>query len=202
MNCLARLTLRVKIISQRQIARLWNQIPSANILGRLRRLERMSLIGYCYAAAIELPVLKRPIAIWNPGDWTPNLGAIAWTLRSRWRAQRRVVRVFHATSRCAQFYGGRRSRQAVCAAQISHDLGVTEMFLALRQSAPNLISLWIDEKRLAPFRRQQKLPDAVLAKTADGIPTNVFEFGGLYSKNQLRAFHDDCEARGLPYEIW
>jgi hypothetical protein len=76
------------------------------------------------------------------------------------------------------------------------------MFLALRQSAPNLISLWIDEKRLAPFRRQQKLPDAVLAKTANGIPTNVFEFGGLYSKSQLRAFHDDCEARGLPYEIW
>ena len=35
----------------------------------------------------------------------------------------------------------------------SHDLGVAEMFLAVRKHRPQDVIRWIDEHRLAPLRR-------------------------------------------------
>lgn len=79
----------------------------------------------------------------------------------------------------------------------------TEMFLSIRRRRPELIQQWIDEDRLAPYRRGEKLPDAIIADHAGASPRLVLEFGsGNYGVDRLRAFHDDCELRGLPYEIW
>ena len=55
---------------------------------------------------------------------------------------------------------------------------------------------------LAPHRRGQKLPDAVIARGAELRPELVLEFGGAYDKARLVDFHADSEERKLPYEIW
>lgn len=197
------LSLRSRVASTRQIARLWNQAPiSGPVILRLKRLRTMGLLGEARATAIELPELLGPLVSWSPGEWVPEFGAVAWILRKRWQCEPAPVVLYYATTRCAQLYGGRRSGFPSCAAHISHDLGVTEMFLAIKRDAPHLLKLWVDENRLAPYRRGQKLPDAVLADSPSSVPLRVLEFGGRYGKTRLRDFHDDCEERGLPYEIW
>jgi hypothetical protein len=76
------------------------------------------------------------------------------------------------------------------------------MFLAVRQHNPEFVANWLDEDRLAPYRRGQKLPDAAIVCRAPELPALVLEFGGDYSKSRLQAFHNDNESRGLSYEIW
>jgi hypothetical protein len=76
------------------------------------------------------------------------------------------------------------------------------MYLAVRQLSPATALNWIDEDRLAPFRRHQKLPDAVIACDLRALPELVLEFGGNYPKSRLQAFHEDNEMRGLSYQIW
>ena len=111
--------------------------------------------------------------------------------------------VYFATPQLARRYGGRRRGHIPRAFQVSHDLGVTEMFLSIRRRQPKRIPFWIDEDRLAPFRRGEKLPDAILADSPGALPRLVLEFGsGNYGKERLLALHEDCEARGLPYELW
>ena len=197
------LSLCVPIASHRQIARLWSdRSGSTGVVPRLTRLQKTGLVGQAHAAAIELPELVQPLVEWRPGEWTPEFGAVAWSLRRRWRNAATPVDFFYATARCARLYGGRRTGFVSYAGQISHDLGIMEMFLAFKRLSPHLIKLWVDENRLAPFRRGEKLPDAVLADSPGSLPLRVLEFGGRYGKVRLQAFHDDCEARGLPYEIW
>jgi len=76
------------------------------------------------------------------------------------------------------------------------------MFLAVRRQHPEFVSNWMDEERLAPYRRGQKLPDAAIVRSTAELPALVLEFGGDYSKTRLQQFHDDNESRGLPYQIW
>lgn len=76
------------------------------------------------------------------------------------------------------------------------------MYFALRRLRPNAEKLWIDEDRLAPHRRRQKLPDAILAPSPAAKPLLILEFGGRYDKRRLLAFHEDAAERGVPYEIW
>ena len=85
---------------------------------------------------------------------------------------------------------------------MAHDIGVAEMYFALRRLRPNAQSLWVGEDQLAPYRRRQKLPDAILATSPAAKPMLILEFGGQYDKRRLIAFHEDAEKRGVPYEIW
>ena len=51
----------------------------------------------------------------------------------------------HAALR--RYFGGRRPAGVSRPFQVSHDLGVTEMFLAVRRLRPELASEWVDEDR-------------------------------------------------------
>lgn len=199
------LSLRVRMLSLPQIARNWwsgAEHPQSAARDRLDRLVHHGWLSRTRALARQLSPFAAPQVVWSSGRWVPEFGPIAWRLRQRWSGPASIVTVYLATSRTARRFGGRRRDHIARPFQMAHDLGTAEMFLAVRRQRPQLVSRWIDEDRLAPFRRGQKLPDAVIAAAPSAPIELVLEFGAGYSKRRLAAFHRDNEARGLPYEIW
>ncbi|MDZ4686577.1 MAG: hypothetical protein SH850_16020 [Planctomycetaceae bacterium] len=204
-DVLRTLTRSIRVASLAQIARnWWNDCNAAELsaMRRLRDLERAGLIRRVSAVVIMLDELSEPLVVWRPGQCVSAFGPLAWRLKRRWWQPPQRTTVFLATAHAARRFGGRRSGRIGRPFQLSHDLGVAEMYFALRRLRPQLANYWIDEDRLAPFRRGEKLPDAILATAPDAQPRLVLEFGGAYGKQRLQDFHDDCDDRGLPYEIW
>lgn len=118
------------------------------------------------------------------------------------RPAARAATVYLAGAAAAKLYGGASAGKLPAVYQATHDLGVSAMFLRLLRDDPPAVARWIGEDRLAPYRRRQKLPDAVLADGPDAEPELVLEFGGSYDKRRVAAFHRDCARRGLAYEVW
>jgi len=199
------LSLRVRMLSLLQIARTWwssSETPQPVARERLDRLVREGWLCRTRALVQQLSPFAAPQVVWSSGQWVPEFGPISWQLRRRWSAPASIITVYLATSRTARRFAGRRREHIARPFQMAHDLGTAEMFLAVRRQRPELVRRWIDEDRLAPFRRGQKLPDAVIAAAPSAPIERVLEFGAGYSKQRLAAFHRDNEARGLPYEIW
>ncbi len=175
--------------------------PRRSAVARLHALKRNGLIRSSRVCTIQLPELNAPLASWRPGEWGPDFGELAWKLTRRWKQRPQMCQVFYATPRAANWLGGSRTGTIPRPFHVAHDLGVAAMFFAVWKSIPDLPHQWIDEEMLAPMRKGEKLPDALLG-TDINRPICVLEFGGQYGKNRLQSFHDDCEERGLPCQIW
>jgi len=197
------LSLRVRVAAQSQIVRTWwlGARDTHVVRRRLDKLESAGLIR-SIRALVVLPVCIEPICRWTPGEYPPDFGSIAWQLQRRLTFKSATERIYSSTARGARRFGGVRRDHLAHPFQLSHDLGVAEMFLAVLAARPYLTERWIDEDRLAPYRKRQKLPDAVIADSAAAAPSLVLEFGGAYPKHRLVEFHNDCCERALPYEIW
>ncbi len=202
---LAMLCVRVRMASLNQIARAWWGVSDYQVAAcqrRLTRLKRHRLLRAAQATLLDLAPLRQPLATWRPGERTPNLAGIAWSLQIRWRSSYRRATIYLPTVEAARRFGGGRSGRIKRPFQVAHDIGVAEMYFAVRRIRPTNVLLWIGEDRLAPHRRRQKLPDAILASSPATKPLLILEFGGRYDKRRLIAFHEDAVERGVPYEIW
>lgn len=195
------LSLRIRLIGLRQIAdALWFG-HVANARRRLRQLVAVGLIRREVVPAIPLPELTGPVCTWQPGSPQPDSGQVSFCLRSRWRqrAMRPTV-VYLPTGPTVEHFGGRLHHRQI-STQVTHDLGVSGVWLWFRVNAPDLASAWSGEDMFAPQRRGEPLPDAMLLGP-DGEPSTLIEFGGSYGPRRIADFHDDCAMRGLPYHIW
>ncbi len=167
---------------------------------RLAKLISGGLLTTTPVLAADLPELSGPVLQWMPGDAPPDLGAAAWILQSRWTTQPKRRHAYLATAAAAKLFGGKATGRLKHQYQATHDFGVAQMFLQLRVARPKLAQDWVGEDVLAPQRRGQKLPDAII--NPSNSPQLVLEFGGAYNKARLLDFHQDCQLRVLPYEIW
>ena len=122
------LGLQVRLFGQRQLAEaLWDG-DVANARRRLRRFTELGLIERCVVLARPLPEVIGPVFTWQPGQADPDAGQIAFRLQSRWRYQAlRSTVCFHPTEKCVNHFGGRS--KTMIPAQVSHDLGVAEVWL-------------------------------------------------------------------------
>ena len=109
--------------------------------------------------------------------------------------------VYLATRRAASIFGGKADGRIKNLSQVTHDIHLGALYLKFRREAPSLAAGWVGEEIFAPSREHQKLPDAILYD-GQGQPRMVIEFGGAYPTERVKAFHEDCAARGLPYELW
>ena len=199
------LCARVRLMTLDQIAEHWwtdNKQPNDDARRRLSSLVDAGFLKRSTALAAPLPPMTEPVLSWSPGDDEPDCGAVAWQLQSRWIEGPRVVTVYLATTKATRIFGGKARGYLKQEYQATHDLGVSRMYLDLRKRSPELAQAWVGEDLLAPHRRRQKLPDAVIAPSPDARPTVVLEFGGAYDKPRVESFHNDCRDRGLPYELW
>lgn len=188
-----------------QIADHWwqkNQRRQNDARRRLSTLIRANFLIRRQVIAAPLPDMDKPVVRWSPQMPEPNAGAVAWQLKSRWTKPSRMVSAYLATGKATQIFGGQARGYLKQEYQATHDLGVSQMYLHYRTHLPELADAWIGEDTLAPFRRRQKLPDAVIAEAPSARPVVVLEFGGSYDKRRVEAFHLDCQQRGVPYEIW
>ena len=194
------LSLQVRVFGQRQLAdALWAG-DIANARRRLHRFVEMGLIQRSVVMARPLPELLGPVFVWQPGHDDPDVSEIAFRLQSRWRyrALRSTV-VYVPTEHTVKHFGGRK--KAVMSTQVSHDLGVSEVWLWFCINHPSYASAWRGENQIADAEPGQSLPDAMLVDRNDQ-PVMLIEFGGDYQADRIAAFHDDAVLRGLPYQIW
>ncbi len=197
------LTTRVRLLTVEQVAAGW--WPGARegreqAARRLRELCTVRLLEERPILAEPFIALSQPIVVWIPGDQEPDHHSTAWQLQRRWTETARQTLVFIATSFAADTLGGVAPRLPTLG-QETHDLHVSEVYLRLRRERPELADRWLGEEIVRPTRIDEKLPDALIVD-AQGHPARVIEFGGRYDHKRVCAFHEDCAARGLPYELW
>ncbi len=200
LTILRALSLRVRLFGQRQLAdALWSG-DVANARRRLNRFVELGLIQRSVMMARPLPELLCPVFAWKPGQPHPDASQIAFRLQSRWRyrALRSTV-VFLPTEQTVNHFGGRN--KAVMSAQVSHDLGVSEVWLWFYRHHPRYATAWRGENLITDSEPGQSMPDAMIVDPNE-VPVLLIEFGGDYESARVSAFHDDAVLRGLPYQIW
>lgn len=198
------LASKVRMLSFDEIVRRWWPPSKSAVTNARRRLAMLIdenlLVKEPVSARPMLP-LTAPVFRWRPGQEPPSFGELSWKLKSRWTESAREVTVYLATRRAAGIYSGRADGRVKNESQATHDIHLGALYLKLCQEAPVIAAGWIGEEVLAPTRRGQKLPDAIV-HDGQGRPRLVIEFGGAYPADRLEAFHEDCAARELPYELW
>ena len=195
------LSLKVRLFGLRQIAdAIWFG-HVANARRRMRRLVTAGLVYRQITPAQPLPELTGPVFEWQPGDREPNAGQISFRLKNRWKYQAlRQTVVYLATENTVEHFGGRPHHHQI-STQVTHDLGVAAVWLWFHLYAPHLAAAWRGEDLIAPERRGETLPDAVLIGR-DLQPAMMIEFGGSYGPKRIEEFHDAAAMRAFPYQIW
>jgi hypothetical protein len=197
------LLARVRVLSLGQIADTWwHGLASRGVCARrrMRVLAERALVTQLRVMARPLPILREPVVRWKPGEAEPNFGPVSWKLQRRWKEPPRQTLVYVATRQAGRRFGSTRSSRFKYRHQATHDLGVSQVYLALRAHTPERALRWTGEDRLS-HRRGEKVPDALLLPAGEGRLEAV-EFGSAYDASRLRAFHRDCQRKELPYEVW
>jgi len=196
------LVQKVRLFSQRQIADHWFNGELVNARRRLGRLTQRDLIARLTVQARPAPAIEVPLVTWRPGQPDPEFGQVAYRCQQRWRHRpTRPCTAWIATERAAQLFGGVRRGELKNALQATHDLCVAGVWLRLREVSPQWAMAWRGEDLLAHTRRGEKLPDAFIVDQAEQVLW-VIEFAGGYDAERVEAFHRDCAARSLPYQLW
>lgn len=200
---LSTLTKRVRILSEPQIAqRWWTSSTNARSSARrsLKRLIDTGLLETGVGLSHPLIPLASPVVAWTPGSPVPDAEQSAYRLQSRWSLPPVSTRWFSATRRAGSLtggFGGRTPR----ASELTHDIHLAELYMRLEGQHPPLAATWTSETELymLGMGRNGRLPDAMVR---EGESWRVIEFGGAYSSDKVRAFHEFCSDCGLGYEIW
>ncbi len=199
----AALALKIPFIEVGQAARAWWQDSYSGRECAADRLGRMADEGYLIRLKLrvhpELPI-DEPVFSWRPGDQSPDFGSISYRLRARWTEPLRCITAFAASKRIGRWFAG-RGGPLPRPLQATHDLHVAAIFLRLLKQNPAQARGWVSDQMLAAFRRGQKLPDAEI-QDESGRTVKVIEFGGSYPPERVRKVHEDCQRRGLSYELW
>ena len=196
------LAYRVRLLSWPQLLSLGPASESyVRSLRRLtRRLEQARLIRRLEILARPAPNIEGPLHVGRVGDPAPDCHRIQYQAAQRNLRPVEPVTVFLGTQRLANALGG-TCGHPLNHHSATHDLGVAGVYLHLWRTQPELALAWQGEDLVAPSRHRQKLPDAILYNRA-GEAMMAVEFIGDYPAERIRAFVDDCAARGLPYEVY
>lgn len=197
------LTKRVRVLTLPQIARTWwrtTQDPIENARDRLQVLIKDSLVQIQRVPAHPELSLEAPVTTWRPGLPAPDFGAVSYRLQARWTLPTVSTTCVSATTEAANRlggHGGRFPREV----ERTHDIHLAHVYLWFRKQHLGTLAGWTFEEALRQERRRpsDRLPDVILQ---DAGRRRVIEFGGAYPKAKLKAFHEYCTDKSLPYEIW
>jgi hypothetical protein len=167
----------------------------------LRELISAELLEFADVLAKPMLPLLSWHFCWHPGDPEPDFSALAWDLEKRWKLALEPVRIYFASQKCRQIFGGVTKGKPKTQSQLSHDLHVSGVWLRLAETSPALAKAWVHEDELeSEYEDGESRPDAVLYEK--GRPTCAIEFGGGYPADKLESQHLGCAERNLPYQLW
>lgn len=201
----------VRGFSWEQVRTWWPGFETDTASGRraaLRRLslliERGLLVRHRFSARPTL-WLTEPMACWSPQESPCDFDKLARRLAKRWQAPPVTTSVYRATRRAVNLFGGVLRHRPAPGYQVSHDLGLSAVYLHYLRSRPDEVVRWKGEDELPRGRAGssgRKRPDAALAGRKGLV--RAVEFGAAYPADRLREFHDDCAGRTPPlaYEVW
>ncbi len=196
------LALYVRLFNQTQIRNHWFEGDAANARRRLKQLQTRGYINRVVVRARSMPSFDSPLIQWRPGQPEPEFGKAAYQCKRRWEMRPVLTcSAYIATTKAANRFGGRNRGEIKKDLQVTHDLGVAQVWLHFDLFAPEWADAWRGEDAMAATRRGQKLPDAFIVDSSATVIC-VVEFGGSYDEQRIRAFHEDCVARNLPYQLW
>lgn len=201
----------VRVFSWDQVRTWWPGFETGSESGRRAALRRLSLliqrgllVRHRFTARPTL-WLTGPIACWSPGEPPCDFDRLARRLARRWREPPVTTTMYRATRRAVNLFGGVHRHRPAPGYQVSHDLGLSAVYLHYLRHRPDEVARWKGEDELprahagSPGRKR---PDAVLAVRKRLV--RAIEFGAAYPASRLREFHDDCAGRTPPlaYEVW
>ena len=196
------LTLRVRLLTVRQIAELWWP-EGQNLRQAQRRMERLAaadLVELHRVNAHPLLPVTTPLFGWMPGVEEPDCDQVAAMCRDRWNKAAVPMTVCVAAPLAANLMGstayGVPKRE-----HRNHDLRLAAVYVAYRLQRPKLAAQWVGEHGLPKAGHRIKDPDAFL-RDPQGNVLRLIESAGRYGIQQVQSFHDHCEANSLPYELW
>ena len=197
------LALRVRVLSIRQVSRTWFSDSSSADSRASRRIQALAASGLVetYSAWVRPELsLADPLVRWSPGTPAPLFPDLATQLARRWSQPARRTQLVGASRRTSARLAGvtnHRPRRS----EVSHDLTLAGIYLRYRQTDRSIAEAWTPDFRLRRlgFGDHARLPDALIDLAGT---QRVVELGGTYSARKLGEFHEFCESRGLPYEIW
>ena len=202
-NILETLANKVRAMALPQIAAAFFAGDTANAGRRVRKLVAAKVLVKRRLIARRLPRINGPLFAWEPMLAAPSFESLARKVTTRWlRLPTHLTDVYLATSRFSSVVGQRTTGRLAHPLHISHELGVTEVYLQIIMTRPKLAQLWVGEDGF-PVKsiKRKQTPDALIV-ASDGQPILAIEFGGIYSAQRFKKFHRSCLARRLPYEIW
>ena len=160
------------------------------------------------ALAKPVPELREPLFRW-PADHAGEVedarffSGVIRLARRRWSGfSASPVRVLIASKKAGMLCGTPRTGSLVRPLQATHDLTLAGVFTHLVKSEQIQTEDWVGEEA-GDLRIGRKSVDALLIdQTTKGPRTAIECVGGDYSEDKLFAIHRECQARGLPYELW
>lgn len=195
--------LRTRLMTLRQIARIWWPGSARSDFLARRRLGRLSHAGLIDKIRVNIhPMLELPgpIFSWLPDEPPPEFEKVAYQVQKRWTEPARPTSVFHASRLTRSLFAsfGGKSVEPV---QATHDLHVGQMFVWYRENLPDDAKRWVGEDAVPKAGFQIKDPDAFLIDEF-GATNCLLEFAGKYSAKRIEAFHAHAAERQLRYELW
>lgn len=196
------LSLHSRVIGQRQTSHHWYNDDDANCRRRMKQLVAQGLLMKTTVRARPIPPLDAPLIRWQPSQPVPAFSKVAYQCQKRWKTRHlQNCVVYFASAKTAQMFGGRARGEIRKEMQVTHDMGVTQIWLNLDANAPDWADAWRGEDVMSHTRRGQKLPDGFIVDAGNSVLC-VMEFGGSYDEARIREFHEDCAERSLPYQLW
>lgn len=201
MALLEALTLKVHVLSLDEVTRTWlANVRRGRTPRELRLLHEAGWVRLADVLAHPPLELERPLLTWELGEPTPSLSAIAHHIQERFSGTPERTTIVTATAKAAKLLAGFSVRLKL--ASLDHDLHVGALYARLVRERPEDAADWLSEDTIAPERRDEILPDAVL-RDADGRTRRVVEFAGRsYTAARLIDIHNDCAARSISWELW
>lgn len=205
LDILKSLSCCVRLFSIQQVQSLWwpdASLQSGAVQKRINKLADAKWLKRSVILARPIPVMNDAICSWKPGNASPDFGKCAWKAKCRWTEGTRQIRVVSADRKASQLFAGVKPRGIRQPFQLTHDLGLSQVYLQFRIQCPDKAAKWIGERGIAFRRKKGKIPDAVIGNVGAWPPELIVEFAGSYGKDRLLQFHKFCEHEGISYELW
>lgn len=199
------LTRRVRFFAIDQVAKCWWSEAKSPISRARKRVNELLDSGYLNCSSVfaqRLINVVAPVCTWQPGACPPDLASAAYRLQSRWNEPAKRFRVYTASSLTTKRFNGRRPRGIKRQFQLSHDIGLSDVFCVYCLRDKDATQKWWGEDQIGAIRVKKKLPDAIICDTPSWPPQLIVEFGGRYDKSRLSDFFEFCKREHLPFEIW